>query len=172
MIEPIKITELQTVLDLFKDVTNNMISNGINQWDSIYPNTAIITTDIESNYAHGYYLNNELVGYISINNQYDKEYEHVNWEYPDDKPFIIHRLTVKSEFQGMGIAKKLMSFAENTAQSKEHLTIRLDAFSQNPTALSLYQRLGYRLAGKVTFRKGIFFCFEKRLIQNPTKDNK
>jgi ribosomal protein S18 acetylase RimI-like enzyme len=163
MIELIKITELQKALDLFEDVTNNMISNGINQWDSIYPNPATITTDIVSNHAHGYYLNNELVGYISINIHYDKEYESVTWEYPDVKPFIIHRLAIKSGFQGMGIAKKLMSFAENTAKSKEHHTIRLDAFSQNPTALSLYQRLGYRLAGKVTFRKGIFYCFEKSL---------
>lgn len=41
--------------------------------------------------------------------------------------------------------------------------IRLDAFTGNPRALKLYDGLGYRRSGYVTFRKGLFVCFEKRL---------
>jgi hypothetical protein len=33
----------------------------------------------------------------------------------------------------------------------------------NPRALRLYHGLGYQRAGEVTFRKGSFVCFEKRL---------
>jgi hypothetical protein len=35
--------------------------------------------------------------------------------------------------------------------------------SQNPQALNLYRRLGYRDVGTVTLRKGLFHCFEKAL---------
>jgi RimJ/RimL family protein N-acetyltransferase len=46
--------------------------------------------------------------------------------------------------------------------------MRLDAFSENPRALRVYDRDGYRRAGQVRLRKGTFICFEKALHQrNP-----
>ena len=56
-----------------------------------------------------------------------------------------------------------MDFAEEDAATKGYHTIRLDAFTQNPAAVALYERCGYRNAGTVRFRKGIFFCYEKKL---------
>ncbi len=54
-----------------------------------------------------------------------------------------------------------MEFAEQTAAIQGYDTIRLDAFQQNSGAIALYERLGYRIAGVVQFRKGSFFCMEK-----------
>ena len=76
---------------------------------------------------------------------------------------MVHRLMVDPRYQGRGIAGELMRFAEDRAGELGYDAIRLDAFSANPRALWLYQRLGYHDAGCVTFRKGLFRCFEKRL---------
>jgi hypothetical protein len=56
-----------------------------------------------------------------------------------------------------------MDFAEHGAISDGYNAIRLDAFRQNPVAVALYERRGYRNAGVVLFRKGPLYCYEKQL---------
>jgi hypothetical protein len=46
-----------------------------------------------------------------------------------------------------------------------NLAIRLDAFTLNPGAIRLYEGRGYRKAGSVRFRKGMFNCYEKAVAQ-------
>ena len=163
MIKLIEIEEIGSVTEVFKSVIEDMNTKGINQWDSVYPNEEVLCKDIQNKEAYGYYADNEMIGYVSINDKYSEEYKTVEWQYFDNKPFIIHRLAVKSNFQGQGIAKKLIYFAENQAKTQGYKTIRLDAFSQNPNALNLYKKLNYNYVGDVLFRKGLFHCFEKRI---------
>jgi ribosomal protein S18 acetylase RimI-like enzyme len=70
---------------------------------------------------------------------------------------------VDPDFQGQGIARRMMRFAEGAARNLGCGVMRLDAFALNPQALRLYRSLEYRDAGEVRFRKGAFRCFEKRL---------
>ncbi len=56
-----------------------------------------------------------------------------------------------------------MHFVEQYAEVHGYDVIRLDAFTRNPAAVRLYEGRGYRKAGIVSFRKGPFYCFEKRI---------
>jgi ribosomal protein S18 acetylase RimI-like enzyme len=62
-----------------------------------------------------------------------------------------------------GLARHLMGFAEVAARRLGCGAIRLDAFTGNAPSLRLYATLGYVDVGQVTFRKGLFRCFEKEL---------
>jgi ribosomal protein S18 acetylase RimI-like enzyme len=64
------------------------------------------------------------------------------------------------------VAKLLMAFAEAQARERGYAVLRLDAFTGNLRAMGLYERLGYRKAGEVIFRKGRFFCYEKTVFEN------
>ena len=163
MIEQISIGDFKKALEIFDDVKKNMQNNGIDQWDELYPNSNIINDDIQRKVAFGYFQENQLVGYIVIDENFNEEYNDVDWKFQDTKPLIVHRLAVKSQFQGKGIAKKLMQFAETKGRQDGYNTMRLDTFSLNPKALNFYKTLNYRLAGEVIFRKGLFYCFEKKL---------
>ena len=61
------------------------------------------------------------------------------------------------------MAADLVGFAEERARELGFRTLRLDAFTENPAAVRLYDRLGYRRAGFVRLRKGLFHVFEKAL---------
>ena len=163
MISQIPITNSKEACHIFTDVKRDMISQGIDQWDEVYPNEKIIETDILNNHAFGYCADGVLMGYIAINEYFDKEYNDLDWKHPDNRPLIVHRLAVHSKFQGLGIAKALMLFAEDKAINEGYATIRLDAFSKNPKALKFYDNLDYQFVGEVTFRKGVFYCFEKSM---------
>lgn len=52
---------------------------------------------------------------------------------------------------------------ENNLREQGVSSIRLDAFTQNPYALKMYQSIVYHITGEVNFRKGRFYLMEKEI---------
>jgi len=159
-IRPARIDELAILLTIVRAATRHMESQGILQWDDVYPDKATLQKDIEKQHMHVIEVNGQIAGMISINNEQSPEYQVTQWRYPG-KALVVHRLTIDPSHQRQGLATRLMQFVERTAESQDCDTIRFDAFTQNPGATALYEHLGYEKAGTVRFRKGVFFCFEK-----------
>jgi ribosomal protein S18 acetylase RimI-like enzyme len=154
--------ELNSIYGLARRCIIQMRAEGIEQWDEFYPNIYTFEKDIEEKSLFVCRDDRALIGCIVINERQEPEYQQVDWEYRG-KVCVVHRLMVDPVYQGRGIAKELMHFAEYLAKEREYQVIRLDAFSHNSRALRFYRHLSYREAGQVSFRKGKFICFEKKL---------
>ncbi len=162
MIKPIDITDLFQTLEVLEEVKQYMLSQGIDQWDEFYPNEDIISNDIQKKQAYIYTENEQILAYMVLNEEYDIEYDNLNWSTPT--PFIvIHRLFVKPTAQGKGISSQMIQYAEAYAKTNKYASIRFDAYSLNNTANAVYLKKGYTLVGIVQFRKGVFNCYEKAL---------
>jgi ribosomal protein S18 acetylase RimI-like enzyme len=161
-IRPANIEDLEGVLAIVRKATRRMDNLGIPQWDDIYPNRSILQTDIEHQHMQVIESEGSIAGFTTLSEEQPPEYSAVSWLYPG-RILVVHRLTIAPEHQGKNFASRLMDSAEEEAASRGYDAIRLDAFTQNPVAMSLYERRGYRKAGTVRFRKGIFFCYEKKL---------
>jgi GNAT superfamily N-acetyltransferase len=156
--------DLNALCSLLQDCIAAMRTEGIDQWDDVYPSRAALASDIQSGTAYVATLSNaELVGFLALNEYQNPEYASVSWSIKGVPVAVVHRLMVHPAYQQKGVARFLMRFAEERALTLGYRAIRLDAFSANPRALRLYQAIGYRDAGGVTFRKGPFRCFEKAL---------
>ena len=141
-----------------------MRESGIEQWDDIYPNTATLLADLAERTTYCAFMDTEpIVGALVLNEHQEPEYSEVPWTIDGVRVAVVHRLQVHPRYQAKGIARELMGFAEERAREQGYDAIRLDAFSGNPRALRLYHGLGYRDVGYVTFRQGLFRCFEKAL---------
>jgi ribosomal protein S18 acetylase RimI-like enzyme len=155
--------DLNAIYALSTRCIQRMREQGIDQWDAFYPNIYTFESDIKVNSLFIYKENNLIRGSIVINEKQEPEYESVDWKYPGNRICVIHRLMVDPLYQGRGIARELMHFAEYLAKERLYQAIRLDTFVNNPRALKFYQDLGYQESGSVNFRKGKFICFEKAL---------
>lgn len=162
-IRKLKTGHLESAMNLVGNAIEEMRKNGIDQWDEIYPAAADIAGDIVEGHAFGLFEGDELAGYVALNENESPEYGEVQWKYADDKRLIIHRLCIDPKYQGMGNAKKILSFAERHGTDNGYALIRLDAFLHNRAALRLYETHDYVLCGRVGFRKGEFNCYEKKL---------
>lgn len=158
-----KIEDVKVIMNIIKDAIIDMESEGIYQWDDIYPNEEVITNDINSENLYVYIDECVIKGFIVLNECQDKAYESINWEYNSGKHLIIHRLCINPQYKGKGIATTLIRYVEKLGRKNKYESIRLDAFSKNSHACKLYEKNGYNIRGIVTFRKGDFFCFEKAL---------
>jgi ribosomal protein S18 acetylase RimI-like enzyme len=161
MIKKLSTDHLSDAFSIIESVIAKMNNEQIFQWDEHYPTREIIEKDINEGQAFGFFHLKELRGYIVLNQEYSPEYDSLEWNDKNGTSLIVHRLSIKANCQGQGIAKQLMIFAEEYAKKNNYSSIKLDAFLHNKTALSLYENLGYTKVGKVTFRKGEFYCYEK-----------
>ena len=153
--------EVVRLIEIVRAASASMSATGIDQWDEVYPNADVLKHDIAEGNLYVIEENKIVQGMVVLNEFQDKEYADICWKYTNGKQLVVHRLCVHPDFQGMGVAKKLMVFAEEYARKTGYASIRLDSFTQNPTSEGLYTKLGYIKVGTVTFRKGIFYCFEK-----------
>jgi ribosomal protein S18 acetylase RimI-like enzyme len=163
MIRQSKKEDAVMLMAVIRAASSAMLAKDIDQWDEVYPNFDVLKKDIGNGELFVLEEDGALKGMVVLNEFQDKEYADVDWRYTVGKQLVVHRLCVHPEFQGMGVAKRLMDFAENYAQKNGYSSIRLDCFTQNPTSVALYTKLEYAKAGTVTFRKGIFYCFEKKV---------
>jgi GNAT superfamily N-acetyltransferase len=160
--------DLPRVGGLLRDCVQKMRADGIDQWDDVYPTAATLAADVAGG---GLYLASAeglpVAGAFAIDERQEPEYAAVDWSIRSPRVAVVHRLMVHPRCQGRGLGPYLMRFAELRARQLGYGALRLDAFTRNPRSLRLYERLGYRDAGPVTFRKGLFRCLEKDLAAPP-----
>jgi ribosomal protein S18 acetylase RimI-like enzyme len=164
-----RIEELDSVYSLVQEAIRHMDNQGISQWDDIYPSKAILNADIKNQQMHLIEVEGRVAGLIVMNEDQSPEYGSVAWEH-SGRVLVVHRLTIHPNYQRHKLASYLMDFAEEMAAAENYDCIRLDAFTRNPAAFTLYENRGYRKAGIVRFRKGEFFVYEKK-ISNRRKRN-
>jgi len=155
--------DLDAVVALLGRCVAGMQAAGIDQWDPVYPNRRVLAADISAGMMHAAAVDRAIAGIVVLNEYQDPEYADVPWTFVTGPIAVVHRLMIDPACQRQGVARELMAFVEREAGRRGFAAIRLDAFTQNPRALRLYQGLGYRDAGGIRLRKGAFRCFEKRL---------
>jgi len=164
LIEPGTRRDLSAVMTLVRRCIDDMRERGIDQWDDVYPSLERFAADVGGGSLYvASSGRHRVVGVFALDQEQDAEYASVPWSMEEEPVAVVHRLMVDPRFQGRGLARALMGFAERTAVERGCVVMRLDAFTRNPNALALYRGLGYRDAGQVMLRKGAFRCFERRL---------
>jgi len=157
------LNDLDIIFSIIKIVIEDMNNQNIFQWDDLYPTYEILKNDINNQTLFVIENNNKIVGITVLNEEQEPEYKTISWKYKDEKILVVHRLCIHPKYQGQGIAKNLINFTEQYAKDNNYNFIRLDAFKQNKKAVLLYEKSNYIKSGIVNFRKGAFYCFEKKI---------
>mmetsp|Transcript_6745 Transcript_6745/g.8509 ORF Transcript_6745/g.8509 Transcript_6745/m.8509 type:complete len:178 (+) Transcript_6745:2-535(+) len=159
--------DLDEIMNMYADCVKGMIADGIDQWDESYPNKDIIQNDIEEAkfYICKRKSNNQIIAGMRIDQEQDSQYLQVVWEDDTSNFMVVHRLGSKSNERGIGVGRKMMSFAESLARENGCTSIRLDTYCHNPKCMRFYQNLGYKEVGRIKLspNKDFYHCFEKVL---------
>ena len=155
--------DLDIVMSIFTDATNEMNNKGIHQWDSIYPNRNTLEEDIKKKQLYIGISGETVVSAYVLNQEYDEQYANGAWKYPNSTYYVLHRICVNPLFQNKKIGTLTMLHIEDEVKKMGVDTIRLDAFTLNPYALKLYEKLGYSKVGLTHWRKGTFYLMEKKI---------
>jgi ribosomal protein S18 acetylase RimI-like enzyme len=155
--------DLPKIMQLVTKVIPHMRNSGNLQWGHDYPNPEVFEKDIAIDQLWVADLEGAVVGVSAITTDQDPEYADAGWDINEDA-IVTHRLAVDPDCQGMGIAKALMTQAEQVATSRNVAILRVDTNSENIAMRSLLLKLGYEFSGEINLAKrpGLkFFGFQK-----------
>ena len=156
--------DLSQLLSIVKSCGQNLIEQGIFQWNEQYPKREDLLEDIELQELWKLEDKNGIIGLIVLTENEDAEYQKVKWLTKNHRNLYIHRLAVDPKFQGKGYAQKLMDFAEKYAKENGYNSIRLDTFSQNKRNQKFYEQRNYIKLESIYFPNQSefpFYCYEK-----------
>ncbi|MCH5210186.1 MAG: GNAT family N-acetyltransferase [Oscillospiraceae bacterium] len=158
-----KMEDLPEVYSMFSSAISEMEKNNIFQWDNVYPDKKILSEDIQRQQLYVGEVDCELVCAYVVNDNADEQYSNGTWKYVGCTYKILHRLCVNPKFQNVGVGTETMLHIEKEAKKEGVESIRLDAFSKNPYAVQMYEKLNYTKVGVANWRKGRFYLMEKKL---------
>ncbi|NGM83688.1 GNAT family N-acetyltransferase [Paenibacillus sp. 7124] len=162
-----RVAELEQIMVLIAECVRVMREGGSDQWDETYPNAEVITGDLERGTLYVCEDNGAVAGIMVLDEIQAEPYRAVDWVQKEGPNLVMHRLAVHPQVQGKGIARRLISFAENFAADQGYKSIRMDTYAKNDRALELYRRLGYDIRGQFRLpgKTSHFPVLEKILVR-------
>ena len=157
------IKDLDLICGMIQKAIAEMNHKAICQWDEKYPARSDFLRDIEQKQLTVGMLDGQLAGIYVLSKECDAEYDTASWAEQNGNYYVLHRLCVNPEFQNQGIARRMLIQIEKDTKAAGGTSLRLDAFSQNPYALRLYEHTGYCITGSAEWRMGQFVLMEKVL---------
>ena len=155
--------DIDRIIEITKACAKTMIKNDIYQWNADYPNKAAFENDVLRGELYVLEDKSQLIGCVVISTFMDHEYIPISWLTENNNNVYIHRLAIHPKYQGKGYAQVLMTFTEHFAKENNHMSVRLDTFSQNHRNQKFYEQRGYKRLGPIFFPNQSdypFYCYE------------
>ncbi|MCK9470737.1 MAG: GNAT family N-acetyltransferase [Bacilli bacterium] len=153
MIRKAKIEEVQEINKVIDDAKALFKQKGSTQWQDLdgYPNVKTLTEDIIKDTLYVKEMENKIVGVVAISKEIEKAYDKIyEGKWLNDEPYyVVHRLAVKKEYYGKGIARELMDFSDNVALNDGVFNIKVDTMENNTIMTNLLTKCGYVNCGVI-----------------------
>ncbi len=164
MIELAKLTDLAEIMNIINEAIEEMREENNPQWGSTeenYPNEEIFKKDIEQKTLYILKEDNTIKGFITIaNDVHDYDALIANSQ---KKSYILHRMCIPKKYRKLGIASRLMLFAENKARENNISVLKADTEVSNIKMNNLFQKQGFAYKGKFMYEDypGEYNYYEK-----------
>jgi ribosomal protein S18 acetylase RimI-like enzyme len=160
-----KPNELIEILFLLKVCIRDMNLKGLKHWNSASLDAVQIQNDLRRGFIYLVKDKGVCKGMVTLNDKEPEDYRHVNFPDSKSRPFYLHRMAVHPKWQGLGIAKLMIDFAQKLAAEKGFNCLRLDVFTLSETARKLYEKNDFKEIGTflTNYQKIPFICYEKQL---------
>lgn len=124
--------------------------------EGIYPTRKEAERALLKEALYVYEENDIVLGSIILDGEQPEEYGKIDWPSHAEKECVnvIHLLMVRPCAAGKGIGSALVKYAEDIAKQRSCTAVRLDTGKQNIPAVSLYKKLGFRLAAVSSMKVG------------------
>lgn len=103
--------DLPELLALKNACIARMRADGIDQWDEVYPDAAVIVRDLAAGSLFVLREGGSILGCMTLDTAHDPLWQSMAWTVPVEAAAVVHRLMVHPTAQGRGLAKLLMGHA-------------------------------------------------------------
>jgi GNAT superfamily N-acetyltransferase len=151
MIRPAVSDDIEKIAQTYDELLQWEQENGsTTNWVSgLYPTRKVPEDKIPVGEMFVLEENGDICASMVLNHDQLPEYADIEWLYPaeNNECLVIHTLCIPPSKAHRGYGKKMVQFAFDYAKTHGCKVIRIDTYENNEPAKSLYQKLGFRIAG-------------------------
>ena len=116
----------------------------------LYPTRAVAEKSCLERTLYVLLEDDEVCASMILNQFQPEEYKKIEWIYPanSQEVLVIHTLCITPARSRKGFGKEMVNFAIVKAKQMGCKAIRLDTWAENKPAITLYNKLGFKYAGK------------------------
>lgn len=157
--------DLVEVLFLLKECVSDLNSNGLKHWNNAYPGADAMVKAIENGTLFLFKEIGISKGMVTVSEESPKEYDNIEWQAREGKVLYIKHLAVHPQWQGKGIAKKMVEYIEQYANENGFSALRVDIYGGIGGADKLCKDLGFNKTGQFhsEFQSVPYLAYEKGL---------
>lgn len=132
-----RMSDLESIKTMYKEIIENMNRQGINIWDDIYP-CEFFAEDINNDRLYVLKTKDEILSAFVLGKSSSGE-NAVEWKEPDAKAIYLDRLGVNVKYSRAGIGRLMLEKAKEIARSNDAEYLRLFVVDTNVPAIRLYE---------------------------------
>ena len=157
--------DIDQIMCVIHDAQESMRNNGVPQWQDGYPNEEVISQDIKSGNSYVLVEDEKVIGAAYIIAGHEPSYDYIEGgQWLNDHLYVVvHRIAVRKDYKGKGIARYMMEFAEKIAMEHQLKDIRIDTHHDNIPMRTFLAKLGYHACGTIYLDNG-----DKRIAYQKT----
>ncbi len=161
----VKPKETEIAMDIINMAKALLKSQGIDQWQSGYPDYARIEQDV--NQATAYFIeeDGDIMGYLCADFGGEPAYEHLKGDWATTEPYVVlHRLAFTDKARGKGLATTAFKLVEELSKSKGVMSFRVDTDEANKTMQHILKKNGFTYRGVIWFDNSEKIAFDKIIV--------
>ena len=160
-----KPTDLIEILYLLRVCILDMNNKGQKHWNSANPSREQIQEDLDNGFIYLVKEKGICKGMVTLSEHKPEDYKQLVFQSSHQKPLYLQHLAVHPKWQGQGIAKKMVEFAQKMGKTKGFDAILLDIFQPDEYARQLCasQHFNEVASFHAVYQKIPFICYEKKL---------
>jgi ribosomal protein S18 acetylase RimI-like enzyme len=160
-----KPTDLIEILYLLRVCILDMNKKGLKHWNSAYPDHEKVQQDLRDGSIYLVKDRGVCKGMVTLNESEPEDYKQLAFPSDRKKPMYLQHIAVHPQWQGQGIATRMVDFAQKLALEKGFDAIRLDFFQPSEGAKQLCKKQSFKEIASFhsAYQKIPFVCYEKQL---------
>lgn len=156
--------DLPSILKIKERVVPIMQAAGNSQWSDKYPDEEKFTADLEEASLYVYEEGAVIKGFAVVDNKHPYPYDDIPWELTRADSRALHRMAVDPDFQGQGIASRMMEEIEARLIEAGIKGIHTDTSLENKKMQYQFEKNGYEFKGQLNLDENLddwYVAYEK-----------
>ncbi len=151
-IQHITPSDVDTAFEIINSAKAHLRDQGIDQWQTGYPDLACITADAIN--KTGYFIKDgiDVLGYLCIDFSGEPAYETLNGSWSGtEKYVVVHRMAFAEHARGRGLSAKVFRLVEELSAEKGVHYFRVDTDADNLKMQHVLKKSGFTFCGTIWF---------------------
>lgn len=154
--------EIQIAMDIINTAKTHLKEQGIDQWQTGYPDYECIKNDIEAEKGFFVVDDENILGYLCADYDGEPAYKDMQGKWNTSERYVVvHRMAFTDDARGKGISSIAFQLVEELSRKRGVSSFRVDTDAENKKMRHILQKNGFSYCGTIWFDNSEKIAFDK-----------